>query len=175
MQLITTSIEIAASPAVVREKFLDFPSMPKYTPTGFMRSVAPADPSKSPASLQAGDKINCVSSYGKMTFSAAIVENSSREFSWTGSVPVLFRGVHVFRFEEIPGGFEGEGQRTRTKFVQEETFTGLLSGIVGEGFLGNLVGMRKSSITGYNGFNQDFKAWVEGGTCSSGGEEGIPF
>lgn len=59
-------------------------------------------------------------------------------FGWVGSVPGIFTGEHVFRFEEIPASEQGQ---SRTRFVHEETFTGLLSFLMGEGFLARRRGM----------------------------------
>ncbi|KAL2826446.1 hypothetical protein BDW59DRAFT_160966 [Aspergillus cavernicola] len=166
MYTISTTIEIAASPTTVREKFLDFPSIPKYTPIGFVRAITPADPTKPPASLIPGDNLNCVMGYGKMKFSPVVVENSPAGFGWRGSVPGLFTGVHMFRFEAVSDASTGavrggEEEGGRTKLIHEENFTGLLAGVMGEGYLAGMLGMRESSRKGFDGFNEDFKAWVE--------------
>ncbi|KAL4778740.1 hypothetical protein BJX76DRAFT_365993 [Aspergillus varians] len=157
MAIISTSVEIAASPATVRQKFLDFPSLPTYTPTGFIRSITPADTTISPADLKPGDKLSCVVGYGKMNFSPVLVENSEKQFSWSGSLLGVFTGVHAFRFESSSSsGQEG------TRLVHEERFSGLLGGIMGEGYLARWLGMREDTRKGFEGFNADFKKWVEG-------------
>ncbi|KAL2844592.1 hypothetical protein BJY01DRAFT_248101 [Aspergillus pseudoustus] len=152
MILLTTSIEINAPPAVVREKFLDFPSIPKYT-TGFVHSITPT-PAKPPASLIPGDKLACV--MGNMNFSPIVVENEPSIFSWRGSLPGVFTGEHVFRFEELDGG-------KRTRLVHEEKFNGLLAGLMGEGWMSSLSSLKGNTLKGFEGYNQDFKRWVEGG------------
>ncbi|KAL4913866.1 hypothetical protein BDW62DRAFT_205128 [Aspergillus aurantiobrunneus] len=162
MYTLTTSIEIAAPPATVRNKFLDFSSIPTYTPNGFVHSIAPTDPAIAPANLKPGDKLNCAMGYGKMKFSPVVVENTGAEFSWKGSVPGVFTGVHAFRFEEIPSPAGSTVEAgARTKLVHEEVFTGLLSGLMGDGWLGGLLGMHEQSKKGFEGFNADFKKWVE--------------
>jgi hypothetical protein len=80
MVLITTSTEIACSPAHLRKivrlppdyhrhtdnpayltikpkQFLDFPRIPQWT-QGFIRSISPQTPNKPATSLAAGDKLN---------------------------------------------------------------------------------------------------------------------
>lgn len=111
--LITTSIEITAPPAVVREKvhpyllfpnqsqhlqFLDFLSIPKYTPNGYIRSITIAAPSTTPKDLQPGDKLDCVLRYGKISTSTTVVVNNPEVFSWSGSVLGKIIGEHMFRF-----------------------------------------------------------------------------
>ncbi|KAK9369481.1 hypothetical protein V1509DRAFT_457812 [Lipomyces kononenkoae] len=159
MYLLTTSIEIAAPPATVREMFLDFSSMPEYTPNGFLRSIAPAVSDKSPWDLKPGDQLKCSIDYGKMQISPIIHENTSSMFSWRGSLLGVFSGVHMFHFEEISGS--GEGQQSRTRFVHEEKFTGLLSFLIGENFIAKWVGATEDTRKGFSGFNHDFKVWVE--------------
>ncbi|KAF4232527.1 hypothetical protein CNMCM6457_004853 [Aspergillus fumigatiaffinis] len=159
MYLITTSIEINAPPATVREKFLDFSSISKYSPNGFIRSISPVDPTKSSIDLQPGDKLNVCAGYGKMKFSPVVSSNTPSMFSWIGSIPGIFTGEHLFRFEEIPASGQ---EQNRTRFVQEETFTGLLSFLMGEGFLARYVGLGEDSRKGYDWFNHDLKAWIEG-------------
>lgn len=63
-----------------------------------------------------------------MKFSPVVSSNTQSMFSWVGSVPGIFTGEHVFRFEEIPASEQGQ---SRTRFVHEETFTGLLSFLMG--------------------------------------------
>ncbi|KAH3315957.1 hypothetical protein KXW17_002611 [Aspergillus fumigatus] len=136
MYLIATSIEINAPPATVREKFLDFSSISKYSPNGFIRSISAVDPTKSSTDLQPGDKFNVCAGYGKMKFSPVVSSNTQSMFSWVGSVPGIFTGEHVFRFEEIPASEQGQ---SRTRYV----------------------GLAEDSRKGFAGFNHDFKAWVE--------------
>ncbi|KAL5337121.1 hypothetical protein BJX70DRAFT_399928 [Aspergillus crustosus] len=160
MGSINTSIEINAPPTVVREKFLDFPSLPTYTPTGFVRSITPANPSTKPLDLQSGDKLHCTMNYGKMKFTSTVASNTPSEFSWSGSIPGIFAGTHFFRFEEV----SSDSGKSKTRLVHGEEFSGLLAGIYGEGWLGRLVGVREAGVKGFSGFNEDFKRWVEGAT-----------
>lgn len=102
--------------------------------------------------------MNVCAGYGKMKFSPVVSSNTQSMFSWVGSVPGIFTGEHVFRFEEIPASEQGQ---SRTRFVHEETFTGLLSFLMGESFLARYVGLAEDSRKGFAGFNHDFKAWVE--------------
>ncbi|KAL4876468.1 hypothetical protein BJY04DRAFT_223101 [Aspergillus karnatakaensis] len=155
MASIITSIEISASPAIVREKFLDFPSLPTYTPTGFITSISPASPTTRPQDLQKGDKLHCTVGYGKFNITPTLVSNTESEFSWCGSLAGVFTGTHYFRFEELDDG-------KKTRFVHGEDFGGVLAGLYGEGWLGWLVGAREGAVKGFEGFNADFKGWVEG-------------
>jgi hypothetical protein len=77
-------------------------------------------------------------------------------FSWTGSLPYIFTGTHQFRFEpstQIPGG---------TLFVQEEVFSGLLGGLMGEGVVGRWAGFREKTKGTWEGFNGDLRGVCEG-------------
>ncbi|PYI09597.1 hypothetical protein BO78DRAFT_394805 [Aspergillus sclerotiicarbonarius CBS 121057] len=154
MHPVTTTVEIAASPSTVREKFLDFASIPKYTPTGFIRAIVPAD-NKAPMTLQPGDKLTCTVGYGKMKFGAAVWNNTPELFSWGGSLPGIFTGEHRFVFEKVAG------QPNRTRLVHEEHFSGLFGFVMGEGFVARSAGWAEKTKTGFESFNRDFKAWVE--------------
>ncbi|RHZ67165.1 uncharacterized protein CDV56_109190 [Aspergillus thermomutatus] len=138
--------------------FLNFSSIPDYSPNGFIRSISPVDPAKLPVDLQPGDKLNVCAGYGKMTFSPIVSANTQSMFSWIGSIPGIFTGEHMFRFEEIPASGQ---EQSRTRFVHEETFTGLLSFLMGESFVARYVGLMEDSRKGYDGFNHDLKSWVE--------------
>jgi hypothetical protein len=94
-----------------------------------------------------------------MQFSLIVQENTSSLFSWRGSLLGIFVGEHMFHFEEIPGSAEGD--QSRTRFVQEEKFTGLISFVMGEGLLAKSIGTREDTKKGFEGFNRDFKTWVE--------------
>lgn len=62
---------------------------------------------------------------------------------------------HAFRFKE---GVDGNS----TLFEQEENWGGLLgSALLGKNFVAGLVGIRASTQIGFDGYNRDFKAWVE--------------
>ncbi|RAK98062.1 SRPBCC domain-containing protein [Aspergillus ibericus CBS 121593] len=154
MYAVTTTVEIAASPATVREKFLDFSSLSTYTPTGFIRSIVPAD-NKAPTTLQPGDKLTCTVGYGKMTFSPIVTNNTPALFSWVASLPAIFTGEHRFLFEAI------DGQPDRTRLVHEEHFSGMLGFLMGGSFVAKSAGWGENTRTGFESFNRDFKAWVE--------------
>lgn len=69
-----------------------------------------------------------------------------------------FNGNHAFHFTEskvTPGA---------TTFIQEEQFSGLLAFTIGDGVVGNSLGLREKTRTGFEGFNRDFKKWVESGS-----------
>ncbi|PWY83329.1 hypothetical protein BO70DRAFT_370615 [Aspergillus heteromorphus CBS 117.55] len=143
MYIISTSIEIAAPPAVVRDKFLEFSAIPSYSPHGFIRAITPP-----------GDKLQCSLGYGKMNFSPVVTTNEPACFSWTGSVPGVFVGEHRF-------GFEAGPDPARTRLVHEERFTGLLAFLMGEGLVARSADMRASTQQGFEDFNRLFRAWVE--------------
>jgi hypothetical protein len=135
-------------------EFLDFDSLPKYHPNGFFISITPADPSKP---LTPGDKLHNVLSVG--TFDPVFLESSEHCFRWVGSLPYIFTGEHIFRFEPsktTPGG---------TTFSQEESFTGALGFLMGDNFIGRAVGISEKSRAGWKKYNQDLKAWCEGSTA----------
>ncbi|PWY71781.1 hypothetical protein BO94DRAFT_578646 [Aspergillus sclerotioniger CBS 115572] len=155
MPAITTTVEIAAPPSTVRAKFLDFASIPSYTPTGFIRSIVPAD-NKPPTTLQPGDKLTCIVGYGKMTFTPVVRQNTPSLFSWIGSLPGVFTGEHRFVFEEIPN------QPGRTRLVHEERFSGMLGFLMGGNLMANAAGWNENTRSGFESFNRDFKLWVEG-------------
>ncbi len=75
-------------------------------------------------------------------------------------MPGLFTGAHAFRFESVSDS-ESSGAGARTKLVHEEKFSGLLAGVMGEGYFGSLFGMREDTRKGFEEFNVDFKKWVE--------------
>ncbi|KAL3258396.1 hypothetical protein ABHI18_006073 [Aspergillus niger] len=158
MYTITTSVEIAAPPGVVRDKFLDFAALPTYSPSGFIRHISSVI-DKPPTHLQAGDRLNCTVNYGKTHFTPIVQANTPALFSWVGSIPGIFTGEHRFSFGSIDADQPGKPYRTR--LVHEERFTGLLSFLMGQGMLANAAGWRENTRQGFDTFNRDFKAWVE--------------
>ncbi|KAF1842608.1 uncharacterized protein K460DRAFT_359187 [Cucurbitaria berberidis CBS 394.84] len=148
---IAATIDIAAPPEVVRAKFLDFESLPKYH-KDFFGSITPLAPSKS---LAPGNKVHVVFAGAGQKMDAIILENKPEHFQWRGSIPVLFTGDHGFRFEpstSIPGG---------TKFTQEEYFSGALGFMMGQNVIARQLGFAAKTVKGWEGFNQEFKAWCE--------------
>ena len=86
-----------------------------------------------------------------MTFKPRVTKcEPNREFRWRGKlfVPGLFDGEHSFQI--IPIGDD------RVKFVQEETFSGILVGLM-FGMMG------ASTQQGFEAMNQALKTKAEGG------------
>lgn len=69
-----------------------------------------------------------------------------------------FNGNHAFHFTE------SRLTKGATTFIQEEKFDGLLTFMIGEGAIAKIIGMREKTQNGFEGFNQDFKLWVESGS-----------
>ncbi|KAF2727668.1 hypothetical protein EJ04DRAFT_132902 [Polyplosphaeria fusca] len=83
--------------------------------------------------------------------------SSEHCFRWVGSMPGVFTGEHIFRFEHsevTPGG---------TTFSQEESFSGALSFLMGDNFAGRTLGWQEKSHKGWIRYNEDLKRWCEGG------------
>lgn len=91
-----------------------------------------------------------------MTLTPVVRHNTSALFSWTGSLPGIFTGEHRFGFEAIAE------QPDRTRLVHEEQFGGLLGFLMGGGVVANAAGWNEHTRVGFESFNRDFKAWVEG-------------
>ncbi|KAH9203962.1 hypothetical protein DL95DRAFT_250201, partial [Leptodontidium sp. 2 PMI_412] len=106
--MLTTQIEIAAPPAVVREKFLQFDQIPKYSPNGFFISLGPLVPGKA---LEPGVKMHNV--LRGATLEAVVLKNSPSEFRWKGEFYGIFNGEHMFQFRES----KEEGNKGGTTFV----------------------------------------------------------
>ncbi|KAH7117340.1 hypothetical protein EDB81DRAFT_892205 [Dactylonectria macrodidyma] len=152
MTLVATHTGISAPPDVVRAKFLAFSSLGEYKPA-LIRSITVLESNKTPMELVPGDKLECV--LDGATLITTIAQNNASCFSWTGSLAGgLLHGEHRFRFESINGGLA-------TDFYHEETFTGYLSWVLGEGFLARKLALRNSTLELYCKFNRDFKRWVE--------------
>ncbi|KAI1301101.1 hypothetical protein F5Y03DRAFT_408048 [Xylaria venustula] len=138
----SASIEIARSPALVRQVLTDFAHFHEWCqgPVKAVQPLAPGD------RIDVGDKLK-VSFGGGISLTAEITENSPTEFKWRGGLPGLVIGEHSFRFEEskiTPGC---------TTFVNSEAFTGLLSRISG--------GSHKGPSPGFEKFNQSLKLKAE--------------
>jgi hypothetical protein len=83
-------------------------------------------------------------------------ENSPSCFRWIGSgLFGTFNGEHIFRFEPSSATQGG------TTFLHEEKFTGMLSFIMGEGFIARSIGFRTKTQSGFERYNQDLKQWCE--------------
>ncbi|OSS44750.1 hypothetical protein B5807_10741 [Epicoccum nigrum] len=143
------SIDIAAPPAAVRAKFLDFAALPSYTRA--FESIASPRPG---TELAKGDSVT-VKLANSPAFTGVIQQNTPALFSWTGSLPFIFTGTHQFRFEpseKNPGG---------TLFVQEEAFSGALSPLMGENLVARGLGFREKTRAAWEGFNADLKGVCE--------------
>lgn len=142
---VSTQIEIGSAPAEVRKVFLDFEQYSAWTKAFVIKPLAD-DPKIAP-----GEKLKLEA--GGMTFKPTILENSELEFRWRGvlwSIPGVFTGEHVFRFEPsttTPGG---------TTLVQEEKFTGVLSVLMYEGS-----NFEKTTRKNFVTFNENLKARCE--------------
>ncbi|PSN59992.1 hypothetical protein BS50DRAFT_579511 [Corynespora cassiicola Philippines] len=150
MYILGDTVEIAASPEKVREKFLDFSQIPNYHKDGFFKAISPAVPDKP---LEPGDVMH--NTVDGMTFKPVVLENSPAALRWVGSIPGLFSGEHIFRFDpstKTPGG---------TTFVQEEKFTGALQFLMGDNFFERSVGLKEKTQKGFEQFNRDLKRWCE--------------
>ncbi|CZT01914.1 uncharacterized protein RAG0_09304 [Rhynchosporium agropyri] len=151
--VVPSSIEIAAPPAKVRAKFLDFESLPRYHKNGafvFLGIKTPGQP------LEKGAIMKNVLKGG--TFHPFIT------FSWLGSVPGVFSGEHFFRFEE------SQVRKGETTFVHGERFSGFLGWMAGTGWVASILGSQegiKKGVEEIDRFNRDLKMWVE----SAGGQE----
>jgi hypothetical protein len=166
-----TKIEIAAPPSIVRERFLQFEQIPTYSPNGFFKWVGPAEKN---APLEPGTRMHNVLE-GMVIDPIILVssdqfqliergeqrlivekENSEKCFRWRGTWHEIFTGEHSFRFEQ------SENLKGGTTFIHEEVFSGLLGSLMGEGPLAKMLGFREKTKRGFEGFNGDFKTWVEG-------------
>ncbi|KAH6681744.1 hypothetical protein B0J14DRAFT_577071 [Halenospora varia] len=142
--MISTTIEIKASPEAAREVFLNFLTWKEWH-NGFYKAVTPlsdTDP------FSVGKKLHC--SVEGMDFEVTITQNSPTTFQWQGPPVKGVAGLHTFMFEpsKITQG--------STTFTQREEFTGALAFLVQPWLLG------KSLDAGFKGFNKDLKRKVEG-------------
>ncbi|TFB01690.1 hypothetical protein CCMA1212_006298 [Trichoderma ghanense] len=134
---VSTKIEIAASPAAVRSVFLDFARYTQWQP-GW--NIQPADASKQPLDLKAGDGLK-VNMNGNVHHPVVV---------WEGSLFGLAKGVHQFHFtpsETNPGN---------TTFTQGEDFRGLLITLSSPWW-----NSRKFDLGPWDKFNADLKSEVE--------------
>ncbi|THC98885.1 hypothetical protein EYZ11_001663 [Aspergillus tanneri] len=143
--MIETHIEIAASPAIVRDVLLDFSKYSEWQ--SFIKLLEPEDSSKTLQSMEPGDKIKC--DVDGMKFTAEIKENSDRLFQWQGP-PVfgLIAGLHSFHIEPANNG-------ASTVFKQTEQFTGPISFLMSPSLLG------KKILGQFHQYNKDLKARAE--------------
>lgn len=141
MTKISTSVTIDAPIKSVKKVFFDFAAYPTWN--SFVTSIK-GD------STNVGDYLEIeVSPPGKskQTFKPQIVEKSDTKFGWRGTLlsSYIFSGVHTFTF--VSNG-------TTTKVIQEEEFSGLLSGPL-------LYFITESTQKGFSNMNSDLKKKVE--------------
>ncbi|EHK47198.1 uncharacterized protein TrAtP1_010146 [Trichoderma atroviride] len=142
---VSTKIEIAASPAIVRSVFLDFARYPQWQP-GW--NIQPVDANKQPLDLKSGDglKVNMNGS----AHNPVVVENSPASFQWEGSLFGLAKGVHQFHFTP------SETTLGNTTFTQGEDFRGLLITLSSPWW-----NSRKFDLSPWDKFNADLKNEAE--------------
>ncbi|KAG7562738.1 hypothetical protein FFLO_01799 [Filobasidium floriforme] len=150
MPIVSTTIEIAAAPAKVREIFLDFDSYPEWSKSFFQSIIV--TPRKT-GEINQGDQLKVV--LPGATFKPVVLTNTPSVFCWRGSIPYIFSGDHSFQFnpsQSTPG---------HTTFVHGEDFSGMLSFLVGPTW-----SMGKSTRDNYEKYNVELKARVEGKSFS---------
>lgn len=143
MTKISTSIIIDAPPSKVKEVFFDFKSYPSWN--SFVTSIK-GD------SQEVGSILNVdITPPGKskQQFKPKIVENSDTNFAWVGSLgsEYIFKGHHQYEFISVENG-------TKTKLVQSEDFSGILSAPL-------LYLVKASTLKGFENLNEDLKKKVE--------------
>ncbi|KAJ5476252.1 Polyketide cyclase/dehydrase, partial [Penicillium sp. IBT 31633x] len=144
-KMITSTIEIAAPPAKVREILLNFSAYPEWH-TEWLKSIELKDGSKAPLQLGPGDKIEV--NIENFKFVAEVKENTESLFSWQGPPVFTIAGLHKFHIEPANGG-------ASTVFTQTEDLKGLLAFIMSPGLLGSK--MRAH----FDIFHRDLKARAE--------------
>jgi hypothetical protein len=119
MRRLRREIEIDAPPSVVWDVLADFDAYPEWNP--FIPSIS--------GQPRPGSKLEVrIAPPGgrAMTFRPTVqAADQGRELRWLGRlvVPGLFDGEHSLLVEPLGG--------ERSRFVQSEQFTGLLTGILG--------------------------------------------
>ncbi|KAK9376509.1 uncharacterized protein V1513DRAFT_438888 [Lipomyces chichibuensis] len=148
---VTTDITISAPPSKVRAVFLDFPAHSQWDP--FMVSIAvhkPPGAAPDPGT-QLKVKLKLESGMTSVMY-PTVVENSQEMFRWKGKLmfDLLFSGEHSFEF--LP--FTADDGTVQTRFVQAETFGGVLVPIFG--------GILKQTEKGFKLLDNALKERVEG-------------
>ena len=141
MRELRREVEIDAPPERVWAVVTDFAAYPEWNP--FIRSIS--------GEIHEGAKLEVrIEPPGAraMTFRPTVrTVETSRELRWLGRLllPGVFDGEHSLRVEPLNGG--------RSRFVQSESFSGLLVGL----FKGTLA----KTETGFEQMNTALKARVE--------------
>jgi len=139
---IKTEITIDSSPAKVWEVLMDHEKYPDWNP--FIKKIS--------GSQQPGEKLSTtIGSEGNkpMDFSPLVLVNDKeKEFRWVGKVGIsgIMDGEHYFLLESVGSG--------KTKFIQGEDFTGLLSGIF-------MLMIREDTEGGFKAMNEALNARVK--------------
>lgn len=144
---VSSTIEIAAPPDLVRAKFLDFSNMKTYH-TSFFASIVPL------TTLTPGEKIR-VTFAGNYSMDAEILVNEPKCFTWAGRIPYVFGGDHSFHFtpsSTTPGG---------TTFTQKESFYSTFGFLLNDNFVGRRMGYREKTAKNWDKFNEDLKRACE--------------
>ncbi|KAK9486134.1 hypothetical protein V1527DRAFT_81432 [Lipomyces starkeyi] len=148
---ITTDITISAPPSKVRAVFLDFPAHSQWDP--FMVSIAVHKPPGATPDPGTQLKITLKLESGMTNVMyPTVLENSEEMFRWKGKLmfDLLFAGKHSFEF--LP--FTGDDGTVQTRFVQSETFGGVLVPLFG--------GILKQTENSFKLLNKALKERVEG-------------
>ncbi|KAJ6089942.1 hypothetical protein N7467_005158 [Penicillium canescens] len=143
--MITSTIEIAAPPAKVRDILLNFSAYPEWH-TEWLKEIQVKDSNKTPQTLSSGDKIEV--NIEDFKFVAEVKENSENLFSWQGPPVFTIAGLHKFHMEPANNG-------ASTVFTQTEDLKGLLSFIMSPSLLG------KKMAAHFDIFHRDLKARAE--------------
>ncbi|OGE51986.1 hypothetical protein PENARI_c011G12407 [Penicillium arizonense] len=143
--MITSTIEIAAPPAKVRDILLNFSAYPAWH-TEWLKEIQVKDSNKTPQTLSSGDKIEV--NIENFKFVAEVKENSENLFSWQGPPVFTIAGLHKFHMEPANNG-------ASTVFTQTEDLKGILSFIMSSSLLG------KKMAAHFDIFHRDLKARAE--------------
>jgi hypothetical protein len=140
MKQLERVIDIDASPAAVWEVLVDFESYPEWNPFVTTLSGEPVEGERLRARI--------VPPEGRaMTFKPRVTDVVEGEhFGWLGRlfVPGFFDGHHEFVLEEIDD--------ERTRFVQRESFSGVLVGLLLD---------EADVLAGFDAMNEALKRRVE--------------
>ncbi len=139
---IKTQVDIAARPEQVWLALMDFSSFPSWNP--FIKSIKGVP--------RIGERLTVViqpPGLSPQTFRPRVIAaDTNKRFAWRGALPIpgLFSGEHCFSLSLAQGG---------TRFIQSETFSGLL--------LPFLKSALAKTERGFQLMNKALKAQVEAG------------
>ncbi|KAJ5762479.1 Polyketide cyclase/dehydrase [Penicillium nucicola] len=147
--MITSTIEIAAPPAKVRDILLNFSAYPEWH-TEWLKEIKVQDTTKTPQTLSDGDKIDVNIENFKFVAEVKITsqENTESLFSWQGPPVFTIAGLHKFHLEPANDG-------ASTVFTQTEDLKGFLAFIMSPSLLG------KKMAAHFDIFHRDLKARAE--------------